>query len=126
MSSVLIIDDDPETVEFLEIVLTQRKYEVLRAETGAQGVELARAQRPALALIDISMPGMDGYDVCRQLRADPNTQHIAIMLLTARSSLADQAAGIEAGADMFVVKPVGVARLLDLIEQLAQLRGSVN
>jgi DNA-binding response OmpR family regulator len=124
MNSILIIDDDPETIEFLETVLTRRKYQVLSAQTGAEGVELARTHHPTLALVDISMPDMNGYEVCRRLRADPGTRDIAIMILTARNSLADQTTGIEAGADMFVVKPIGVARLLESIERLLGSCGS--
>ena len=116
--SILIIDDDPDTIEFLRIVFTVRGRELTGAHTGAEGLRLARERRFDLILVDVMMPDIDGYEVCRRLRADPVTATIPIVILTARSSLVDQTQGLEAGADRFLIKPVGISILTGLADSL--------
>ncbi len=116
--SILIIDDDPDTIEFLRIVFTVRGRELTGAHTGTEGLRLARERRFDLILVDVMMPDIDGYEVCRRLRADPATATIPIVILTARSSLVDQTLGLEAGADRFLIKPVGISILTGLADTL--------
>ena len=116
--SILIIDDDPDTIEFLRIVFTVRGRELTGAHTGTEGLRLARERRFDLILVDVMMPDIDGYEVCRRLRADPATATIPIVILTARSSLVDQTQGLEAGADRFLIKPVGISILTGLADSL--------
>jgi DNA-binding response OmpR family regulator len=116
--SILIIDDDPDTIEFLRIVFTVRGRELTGAQTGTDGLRLARERRFDLILVDVMMPDLDGYEVCRRLRADPVTAAIPIVILTARSSLADQALGLEAGADRFLIKPVSISILTAMADTL--------
>ncbi|MBP7688547.1 MAG: response regulator [Thermoflexales bacterium] len=116
--SILIIDDDPDTIEFLRIVFTVRGRELTGAHTGTEGLRLARERRFDLILVDVMMPDIDGYEVCRRLRADPLTATIPIVILTARSSLVDQTLGLEAGADRFLIKPVGISILTGLADTL--------
>ena len=116
--SILIIDDDPDTIEFLRIVFTVRGRELTGAHTGTEGLRLARERRFDLILVDVMMPDIDGYEVCRRLRADPLTATIPIVILTARSSLVDQTLGLEAGADQFLIKPVGISILTGLADTL--------
>ena len=116
--SILIIDDDPDTIEFLRIVFTVRGRELTGAPTGTEGLRLARERHFDLILVDVMMPDIDGYEVCRRLRADPATANIPIVILTARSSLVDQTLGLEAGADRFLIKPVGISILTGLADTL--------
>ena len=116
--SILIIDDDPDTIEFLRIVFTVRGRELTGAHTGTEGLRLARERRFDLILVDVMMPDIDGYEVCRRLRSDPDTATTPIVILTARSSLVDQTLGLEAGADRFLIKPVGISILTGLADTL--------
>lgn len=120
--SILVIDDDPDTIEFLRIVFTVRGREVVGARTGREGLELARQRPFDLIMVDIMMPDIDGYEVCRQLRAHPATAELPIVFLTARSSLADQALGLEAGADRYLIKPVGISSLVTMADELISRR----
>jgi len=116
--SIRIIDDDPDTIEFLRIVFTVRGRELTGAHTGTEGLRLAHERRFDLILVDVMMPDIDGYEVCRRLRSDPDTATIPIVILTARSSLVDQTLGLEAGADRFLIKPVGISILTGLADSL--------
>jgi two-component system cell cycle response regulator len=116
--NILIIDDDPDTLEFLRIVFNVRGRDVVGAQTGTEGLRLARQQPFDLILVDIMMPDIDGYEVCRRLRADPITAKIPLVIVTARSSLLDQTQGLEAGADRFLIKPVGISMLTTLADEL--------
>ena len=116
--SILVIDDDPDTIEFLRIVFNVRGREVTGAPTGSEGLRLAHERPFDLILVDVMMPDIDGYEVCRRLRADPATATIPIVILTARSSLVDQTLGLEAGADRFLIKPVGISILTGLADTL--------
>lgn len=116
--NILIIDDDPDTLEFLRIVFNVRGRDVVGAQTGLDGLRLARQQVFDLILVDIMMPDIDGYEVCRRLRADPHTAEVPLVIVTARSSLLDQTQGLEAGADRFLIKPVGISMLTTLADEL--------
>ena len=122
--SILIIDDDNATVQFLEILFIGRGYGVICATSGAQGIELARRHHPDLIMADVMMPDMNGYAVCQQLRADPITAEIPIVILTARNSLADKATGYESGANRFLVKPVAITRLAEIVDELTSQKAS--
>ena len=122
--SILIIDDDNATVQFLEILFIGRGYGVICATSGAQGIELARRHHPDLIMADVMMPDMNGYAVCQQLRADPITAEIPIVILTARNSLADKTTGYEAGANRFLVKPVAITRLAEIVDELTSQKAS--
>lgn len=116
---IVLIDDDVDTLECLRIALKRQAFQVAAAMRGIDGLALARAQRPSVVVVDVMMPDMNGLEVCRRLRADPATAGVPIVLLTARSEIADQTAGIEAGADRYVVKPVPLATLTNLVKELA-------
>ena len=119
---ILMIDDDPDTVEFLRIVFNVRGRDLTGAHTGREGLRLAHERPFDLILVDVMMPDIDGYEVCRQLRADPVTAATPIVILTARSSLADQTLGLEAGVDRFLIKPVGISILTGLADTLITAR----
>ena len=105
---ILVIEDEPRLRSILKMQLeTARdaKYEVRTAEDGLRGIEAVRHDPPDLILLDVMMPGMDGYDVCRSLKADPLTSRIPIIFLTAKSTLEDRMEGLEAFADDYLTKP---------------------
>ena len=102
---VLVADDDDDIRDLVAFRLDRAGYEVLRAGDGQQALDLAREHRPDLAVLDVMMPKLTGYDVTRELRADAATSRIPVILLTARVQEADVARGFEAGADDYVKKP---------------------
>jgi twitching motility two-component system response regulator PilH len=117
---LLVIDDGPEQRRFLERVLTAAGYRVVTAPDGEAGKAAAHSLRPDLVLLDVMMPGMNGYQVCRALKADPATADRPILVLTAKDEPADHYWAREVGADDFVTKPVDLPDLLRRIEELTE------
>jgi pilus assembly protein CpaE len=106
LEKILIVDDDPDTVEFLRILLVRQGYRPLVAENGLKALELANAHIPELIILDVMMPGMDGYEVARSLHRRPETALIPILMFTARTQPEDKVAGYEVGVDLYLTKPV--------------------
>jgi CheY-like chemotaxis protein len=102
---ILIADDDEDILELVRLRLSRSGYETVVARNGAEAVTAAAEQTPDLALLDVSMPAMNGYEVTAALKADPATKDIPIILLTARAQPADVSRGFEAGADDYITKP---------------------
>jgi DNA-binding response OmpR family regulator len=109
VSRVLLIEDDPAVRQGLELALTRHGYRVDAVESGERGLERLRADRPDVVVLDLMLPGIDGFEVCRRVQA---TSDVPIIMLTARGDDMDVVAGLEAGADDYVVKPVQ-ARVLE-------------
>jgi pilus assembly protein CpaE len=116
MSTILIIDDDINALKLLGYTLSKTGFEILAAQDGIEGLQKAEAYLPDLIVSDLMMPQMDGYEVTRRLRANPNTKHIPIIMLTAKSQVHDKVAGFEAGVDDYVTKPVMPAELIARIK----------
>lgn len=108
---ILIIDDDPDTLKLAGLMLQKQGFRVVAANSGQMGLELAQTEMPDLVLLDIMMPGMDGYEVARQLRAAKATADTPILMFTAKSQLEDKVAGFQAGADDYLTKPTHPAEL---------------
>jgi DNA-binding response OmpR family regulator len=102
---VLAADDDPDILDLIAFRLERSGCQVTRAADGEEALELAKSELPDLAVLDVMMPKMDGYEVTRQLRADPATAHIKVILLTASAQEPDVVKGFEAGADDYMTKP---------------------
>ncbi len=120
MSTVLVIDDDVNALKLLGYTLRKAGFNLLFAQNGIEGLSKAEKHIPDLVVSDLMMPNMDGYEVTRRLRAIPQTQHIPIIILTAKSQVQDKVAGFEAGANDYVTKPVMPAELIARIKaQLA-------
>lgn len=115
---ILIVEDDPSLTEVLEYNLRQAGYEVHRAADGREGLSKAKVLRPDLILLDVMLPEMDGFEVCRRLRAEPATRDALILMLTAKSEETDQVVGLALGADDYVTKPFSVKILLERIKAL--------
>ncbi len=133
--TILIIDDTPINIRILSELLMDR-CEVIFAASGREGLERAMTARPDLILLDIMMPGMDGYEVCRRLKAEPATQDIPVIFVTALGAEADEARGLQAGAIDYITKPISPAivrmrvhnhlelkRHRDLLAEMATLDG---
>jgi DNA-binding response OmpR family regulator len=116
--TILVVDDDPATLKLVGVILDQEGYDVVPARSGEEGLERARLQHPDLILLDVMMPGLDGYEVVQRLRTDPATARVPILMLTAKSDLEDQITGFEVGADDYLTKPV---RRHELTERVASV-----
>jgi DNA-binding response OmpR family regulator len=117
-AKLLIIDDDPDTLRLVELMLERQGYQVLVATSGKQGLSKASEAPLDLILLDAMMPGLDGYQVARQLRERPATANIPILMFTAKSQLEDQLAGFEAGVDDYLTKPTHPSELLERVRIL--------
>ena len=103
---VLVVDDIPANVKLLEARLSAEYFEVLTATNGLDALEIVESQMPDIVLLDVMMPGMDGFEVCRRIKSEPRSQHIPIVMVTALDQVSDRVKGLEAGADDFLTKPV--------------------
>jgi len=115
---ILLVDDEPDILEFLSYNLKKEGYQVFTAGTGEEGIAIARKEQPHLVLLDVMMPGVDGIEVCRELRAAPGMDSVIIAFLTARSEDYSHIAGFEAGADDYINKPIKPRVLLSRIKAL--------
>jgi two-component system cell cycle response regulator len=119
---VLIVDDVPTNVKLLEGKLASCDYEILRAFNGEAALETIRTAMPDLILLDVMMPGIDGYEVTRRVKQTPQTQHIPIILVTALDGAQDKVRGLEVGAEEFLTKPVNRAELLARVRSMLKLK----
>ena len=118
MKKILIVDDQLEVRELVEVTLRTEDYQILKAENGAQAVEVARAEKPDLILMDIMMPGgMDGLEATRIIKENPETKDCVIIMLTAKGQQADRRKGLEAGATEYFSKPFSPLELIRTVEK---------
>jgi len=116
--TVLVIDDEPELVKLLDYNLTRAGYLVLTARDGAGGLAAAHKHSPDVIILDVMMPGVDGWEVCKKLRQEPSTAGIPLLMLTAKAEEADRVLGLELGADDYLTKPFGVRELVARVKAL--------
>ncbi len=113
---ILIVDDDVDSLKLIGLMLQRQGYDIVVANNGQQALSRANADEPDLIILDIMMPDMDGYEVCRRLRDDPATQAIPIIMFTAKTMVDDKVAGFEAGADDYLTKPTHPAELASRVK----------
>lgn len=121
--TILVVDDEQDIVDLISYNLSKEGFEVATANNGTDAVEIAQRLRPDLVILDIMMPGMDGFEVCRALRQDSSLQSTAIVFLTAKAGEIDQILGLELGADDYIQKPISPRVLLARVKTILR-RGS--
>lgn len=119
---VLVVDDVPPNVKLLEAKLTSEYFDVLTAFSGPEALDVISREHPDIILLDVMMPGMDGFEVCRRIKGDPTTAHIPVVMVTALDQPSDRVAGLEAGADDFLTKPVQDLALFARVRSLVRLK----
>lgn len=118
MITILVADDEKHIRELVELSLQHNNYHVLTAADGESALEIATRERPALALLDIRMPKMDGYEVCRQIKRDPAIAHIPVVFMSAKAQEDEIQMGYEAGAQDYLLKPFDMQDLLQSVQRL--------
>ncbi len=119
---VLVVDDVPTNVKLLEAKLEAEYFEVISAFNGPDAIKLATAHNPDIILLDVMMPGMNGYEVCQALKSQPETRHIPVVMVTALDQQSEKVRGLEAGADDFLTKPVDDLALVARVRSLIRLK----
>src|SRR5437879_4040185 len=119
---ILVVDDVPANVKLLEARLSAEYFDVLTASNGAQALDVCSRAECDIILLDVMMPDMDGFEVCRRLKSNPATHYIPVVIVTALDSAADRVRGLEAGADDFLTKPVSDVVLIARVRSLTRLK----
>ena len=118
MEKILIVDDNKDLRRLLHIALGEGKYQLLEADHGELAIEVAEREKPDVILLDVMMPGMDGFEVCKRLRANPALYKSFIIMLTSLDQFGDHETGVRAGADYYITKPFSLSRLKTVIEKV--------
>ena len=119
---VLIVDDIPTNVRLLEARLTAEYYEVVTASSGPQALDICNNSEIDIVLLDVMMPDMDGFEVCRRLKSNPKTHHVPVLMITALDQPSDRVKGLDVGADDFLTKPVDDMQLMARVKSLVRLK----
>jgi DNA-binding response OmpR family regulator len=119
-ANFLLVDDDPVILKLLQVNFEMEGFKVSTANDGVEGLEKARAERPDIVLLDIMMPRMDGLEVTKALKGDPDTKDIPIILLSAKAQASDVQAGKDMGADDYLTKPFDPLELLERVNELLE------
>ena len=114
-AKVLVVDDEPEITEIVQTFLADAGYQVKVENSSTRALQVARQFKPDIILLDIMMPGLDGYDVCRDIKSDPEFSHTPIIFLTGKDRNDDMGRSFKSGGDMFIKKPFSCERLLEIV-----------
>ncbi|MGH7449422.1 MAG: response regulator transcription factor [Longimicrobiales bacterium] len=120
--TVLVVDDDPNALDIVRTFLEAKGYKVATAKDGTEALSLLEEVRPELVLLDVMMPGMDGWEVARIIKNHPRLGRTRVVMLTARSDFADKHEGLRAGADDYIVKPIQLRELGERVERNLKAR----
>ncbi len=121
---VVCVEDEQEMIDLIRLILGRRGFEVLGANGGVRGLELIRAELPDIVLLDLMMPEMDGWQVYQQLKADPATEHIPVVVVTAKAQNIDKVLGLHiAKVDDYISKPFSLQELVDRVEAVLERQG---
>ncbi|EOR27375.1 alkaline phosphatase synthesis transcriptional regulatory proteinphoP [Clostridium sartagoforme AAU1] len=123
---ILVVDDEDHIVELISYNLTNSGYKVITANNGIDAVRIAREEKPNLMLLDLMIPGLDGFDVCKSIRNDNETKDISVIMLTAKGEELDKILGLELGADDYITKPFSIRELLARIKAVLRRIKSVE
>ncbi|MBN2076776.1 MAG: response regulator [Dehalococcoidales bacterium] len=125
MPTILVVDDDPAGQRLIKYMLSPEGYEVLTASNGILGLQMATQQSPDLVILDVMLPGLDGFEVCRRLREGSNTANISIVMLSGKTQETDRDTGMKMGADAYLIKPVNKQELIDTVNRLVNEKTEV-
>lgn len=123
---ILVVDDEDHIVELISYNLINAGYSVVTADNGLDAVKIAKEENPNLILLDLMIPGLDGYDVCKAIRSDVSTKNISIIMLTAKGEELDKILGLELGADDYITKPFSIRELLARIKAILRRTKSLS
>jgi len=115
---ILVVEDDPSALRLIQYTLQYEGYEVLTATNGLAGLKKAQNEEPDLVILDVMLPGMDGFEICHRLRGEPQTADLPILMLSAKAQEADKITGLKVGADDYVTKPADTAEIIRRVERL--------
>ena len=115
---ILVVEDDVSLLKLESILLTTRGYQVFSMDNGKDALECIKKEMPDLVLLDVMLPGIDGFEVCRQIKSNPLTSHILVVLLTAKKAREDVAKGKEVKADCYITKPFQTVIVIKTIQEL--------
>ncbi len=115
---ILVVEDDPSAARLVGYTLEQQGYQVVTASNGVEGLRKAEEEEPDLLILDVMLPGLDGFEVCHRLRVEPRTAHLPILMLSAKAQEVDKDTGLKLGADQYLVKPADPAEILSRVESL--------
>lgn len=115
---IMVVDDEPDIVKLVKISLEMANYEVIEAFSGQEALEKAKSTVPSLFLLDIMMPDMNGYEVCKHLKSDARTKEVPVVMLTAKGQKGDAEQGLKVGAEDYIIKPFDP---FELGEQIAEI-----
>jgi DNA-binding response OmpR family regulator len=119
---VLIIEDDPATSRLVEYSLRHDGFQVVRAANGLEGIRMARSETPDLVILDVMLPGLDGYEICHRLKADAATARLPILMFSAKAQEIDRNTGLKVGADEYLTKPAAPADIVNTVRKLLAKR----
>ncbi len=122
-AKILVIDDEPQITEIIEAFLTNAGHQVFVNNVANEGLKRAKAIKPDIILLDIMMPGTDGYGVCNELKNDPATANIPVVFLTGKDRNDDMGRSFKVGGDMFIKKPFSCERLLEIVNIILMSTG---
>jgi two-component system, OmpR family, alkaline phosphatase synthesis response regulator PhoP len=122
--TILIVDDEPSILMTIQFLMKQQGYDVLTAERGEDALDLISRYKPDLVLLDIMLPGIDGYEVCEIIRLNPDYGEVKIVFLTAKGHETEIAEGLALGADAYITKPYSNVELLAKVKELLQIQNS--
>ena len=120
---ILVIEDDPSTLRLIKYTLQQEGYQVLIASNGLDGMRKAQSGEIDLIILDVLLPGIDGFEICHRLRGDPQTAQLPILMISGKAREIDKATGLKMGADDYITKPWHRPELLDKIAAMLQRSG---
>ena len=121
MSRILAVDDEPHILKLVSFSLKSHGFDVVEASDGLSAVQVAEDEQPDLILMDVMMPLLNGYDACERIKANPKTSHIPVVMLSAKSQLAEQQAGLDRGALTYITKPFTPK---ELVQRVSEILGS--
>lgn len=121
---ILVIEDDPSALGFATYALQQEGYQVLTAANGVEGLKRAQEEEPDLLVLDVMLPGMDGFELCHRLRNAPATARLPILMLSVKGRESDRNTGLTVGADQYLTKPIDPAELVASVGRLLEDKGA--